>query len=102
MTILTTENFEESIKEGPVVVDFFATWCGPCNAIAPIMEDLSKEYEGKAKIFKVDVDQAPQIAAKFEVMSIPTIILFKDGEIQNTMMGAQPAARFKEEIDKLL
>lgn len=73
-------NFDEQIQSGVKLVDFWATWCGPCKMIAPVLEDLAVDYEGKADILKLDVDQNQATAAKFEVMSIPTLIVFKDGQ----------------------
>ncbi|NJI00019.1 thioredoxin, partial [Staphylococcus hyicus] len=73
-------NFNEQINSGVKLVDFWATWCGPCKMIAPVLEDLATDYDGKADILKLDVDQNQATAAKFEVMSIPTLIVFKDGE----------------------
>jgi thioredoxin 1 len=93
MIILTEDNFESEIAKsegGPLLVDFWATWCGPCKAVAPILEELSKEYEGKARIGKLDVDSSPTIAAKYGIMSIPTLLLFKGGEPAEQIVGAQP------------
>ena len=82
-TVFTSANFDADVlgSEIPVVVDFFATWCGPCRMMAPVIEELAEEYDGKVKIGKLDVDENSDIAARYGVMSIPTIILFKDGEI---------------------
>ena len=93
MIILTDENFESEIAKsdgGPLLVDFWATWCGPCKAVAPILEELSKEYEGKARIAKLDVDNSPATAAKYGIMSIPALLLFKGGELAEQVVGAQP------------
>lgn len=76
---LTKIDFDEKIKTGVTLVDFWATWCGPCRAAAPVIEEISVEYEGKITVGKVDVDAEPALAGKYGVMSIPTIILFKDG-----------------------
>lgn len=97
---LTKENFEQEISgsEKPVLVDFWASWCGPCRAVAPVMEQLSAEYDGKAKIAKVNVDEEGELAAKFKVMSIPTVILFKNGQLVEKIIGA----RAKEEFAKML
>ncbi|HAR5876061.1 TPA: thioredoxin, partial [Staphylococcus pseudintermedius] len=83
-------NFDEQIQSGVKLVDFWATWCGPCKMIAPVLEDLAVDYEGKADILKLDVDQNQATAAKFEVMSIPTLIVFKDGQPVDKVVGFQP------------
>ena len=95
---LTDSNFTDEIKnsEVPVVVDFWAAWCGPCRMIAPIIDELATEYEGKAKITKVDVDNNQQVAMQYGIRSIPTILMFKGGEQVETIVGAVP----KEEIQK--
>ena len=77
--ILTNQNFEEEIKEGVVLVDFFATWCGPCKMIAPVLSQIAEEYKGKVKVGKVNVDDENALAIKYQIASIPTLILFKDG-----------------------
>jgi len=92
MIVLTDTNFDEEVgnKEGgPLLVDFWATWCGPCRAVAPVLEALSAEYKGKARIGKLDVDHNPNTAARFGVMSIPTLLLFKGGEVADKIVGAQ-------------
>ncbi len=97
---LTKTNFEQEIagSDKPMLVDFWASWCGPCRAVAPVMEQLSEEYDGKAKIAKVNVDEEGELAAKFRVMSIPTVILFKNGQLVEKIIGA----RAKEEFSKML
>ena len=79
---LSTENFEKEVlkSEKPVLVDFYADWCGPCNAMAPVIEELAKELEGKVKVGKINVDENPDIAVEYNVMSIPTLIVFKNGK----------------------
>lgn len=102
MTIINTQNFDDSVKSGVTVVDFFATWCGPCTAVAPIIEGIATKYEGKAQVFKLDVDQAPEIAERFRVMSIPSVLFFKDGELKNTIVGAQPESRYTDALEETI
>lgn len=99
MKILTEKEFEESIKKGVCLVDFFATWCGPCRMMSPILEDVAKKVEGKANVFKVDVDECENLARKFGVMSIPTLILFKDGKQVEKKIGLTQAESLVELID---
>ena len=99
MEIINEQNFNEKIASGVVLVDFFATWCGPCKMLAPIFEELSTEMEGKVKFIKVDVDQCPDISMQYSVASIPTIIVFKDGKNVNTTVGFVPKERIKEIVE---
>ena len=99
---VTDSNFDENIQSGVNLVDFWATWCGPCKMIAPVLEDLAGDFEGKANILKLDVDENPSTAAKFEVMSIPTLIVFKDGEPVDKVVGFQPKENSAEVIEKHL
>ncbi|MBR5521355.1 MAG: thioredoxin [Oscillospiraceae bacterium] len=101
MTIeITKENFEEVVlkNELPVLVDFWATWCGPCKMIGPLVEQLSEEMAGKAVFGKVNVDKQPELAMQFQVMSIPTLLVFKNGEVANKRIGFMP----KEKIAEML
>ncbi|NLL71466.1 MAG: thioredoxin [Epulopiscium sp.] len=86
----------------PVLVDFYATWCGPCKMIAPVIDQLAEEMEGKAKVFKVDVDQAGELAAKYRIMSVPTLLFFKNGELVDQVMGAVPKAQLETKLNQLL
>jgi len=100
MQILNDQNFDQEVlnSEIPVLVDFFAQWCPPCQMQGPIVEELAKEMEGKIKVVKVDVDQAPQTSQKYNVMSIPTLILFKNGQVVKQMVGFRGKEDLKKEI----
>jgi len=100
----TDDNFEtEALKSDiPVVVDFWAAWCGPCRMIAPIIEELAGEYQGKAKIGKLDVDENQGVAIKYGVRSIPTVLFLKGGQVVDTVIGAVPKAMFVEKLSKLI
>lgn len=86
----------------PVLVDFWAPWCAPCLAITPILEELSKEYNDRLKVCKVNVDENQAVAAKYQVLSIPTLLFFKDGKITNQIVGIRSASDIKKEVDSLL
>jgi thioredoxin 1 len=88
-TVLTKDNFKETIASGTTLVDFWAPWCGPCKIQLPIVEELATELQGKANIGKVNVDDQPELASEFGIMSIPTLLIFKDGELQNKLVGLQ-------------
>ncbi|MCG6914846.1 thioredoxin [bacterium BMS3Abin03] len=104
LTTITDDNFEEEVlkSDKPVLIDFWAVWCGPCRMIAPIVEELATEYEGKVKIGKLDVDSNQQTSIKFGVRSIPTILIFKNGEIKETIIGAVPKKNIVEKLDALI
>jgi len=99
---LTSSDFEATLNEGVYLVDFWAPWCGPCRMIAPVIEELANDYDGKAKICKVNTDEEQDIAVKFGIRSIPTIIFFKDGKIEGQVVGAQSKAALAEKLDALL
>jgi thioredoxin 1 len=86
----------------PVLVDFYADWCGPCHVIAPAIEALSNEFEGKVKFVKVDVDANQEVASRYEIMSIPTIMLFENGKVEDSIIGAHPANVYKQHIERAL
>jgi thioredoxin 1 len=101
---VTAENFDSVVlkSDTPVVVDFWAPWCGPCRAIGPSIDALSTEYEGRAKVVKLNVDDEAEIETKYGVRSIPTLIFFKAGEPVDTLVGAFPKATIAQKIDALL
>ena len=97
--VLTNENYEDVLNSTiPVVVDFWATWCGPCKMVSPVIEDLASEFEGKTSICKLNVDDMPDIAAQYKIMSIPTVMIFKNGEIVDKAVGV----RTKEEYQNMI
>ncbi len=101
---ITDANFEELVvkSDKPVMIDFWAVWCGPCRMIAPIVEEMSGEYEGKAVIGKVDVDSNPNIAMKYGIRNIPTVLFVKNGEVADKQVGAAPKQAFTAKLDALL
>lgn len=100
---ITDNNFEEEVikSDKPALVDFWAPWCGPCQIMGPIIDELSKEMGDKVKIGKVNVDENSSIAGKFSIMSIPTVVIFKDGKAMKTLVGVQSIDTLKEELGKI-
>lgn len=101
-TIITNENFEDEVLkcELPVLVDFSATWCGPCRRMEPIIEELTEEYAGKVKVCTVDVDSCADVARKFSIMSVPTFIMFKDGQVKSQTQGSMPKVKMAAFMDE--
>jgi thioredoxin 1 len=99
---LNEDNFENEIKTGATLVDFFAQWCGPCRMLAPIIDEVASDMKGKAKIGKVDIDKEIKVATDYQVTSVPTMILFKDGKEVDRIVGLRDADAIKEFINKAL
>ena len=99
---LTNENFEATTKEGVALVDFWAPWCGPCRMIAPVVEELAEDFDGKATIAKVNTDEQQEISVKYGIRSIPAILFFKDGELVDQMVGAASKDVFAEKLNAQL
>lgn len=102
--ILTDANFTEEVLQfkGVVLVDFWATWCGPCRMLGPVVEELAKEYEGRVKVCKLNTDEGMETSTKYRISSVPTIIFFKDGEVVGQVVGLQSKAALQEKINSLL
>lgn len=100
----TDDSFQEDVlkSEKPVLVDFWAEWCGPCKMIGPVVEEMAGEYEGQAKIGKVNVDENPEISTKYGIRSIPSLLIFKDGEVVDQIVGAVPKSQLKKQLEAQL
>jgi thioredoxin 1 len=100
----TDSNFEDEVlkSDKPCLVDFWAVWCGPCRMVGPIVEEIAKEYAGKLKVGKLNVDDNGQIAAKYGIMSIPSLLIFDQGKVVEQIVGAAPKKQFVEKIDKII
>ncbi len=98
------KNWETEVMKAPelVMVDFWAVWCGPCQMVAPIVDELATEYAGKVRVRKLNTDENPEVAGRYQIMSIPTILFFKNGQLVERLVGARPKRQFKELIDSLL
>jgi thioredoxin 1 len=97
-------NFEQLVvkSDKPVIVDFWAEWCGPCRMVGPIMDEISHEYDGRAIVAKCDVDSSPEVAAKYSIRNIPTVLFFKDGKIADKQVGAVPKSNFVTKLNALI
>jgi thioredoxin 1 len=102
MKIVDNNEFKSEIENGVTVVDFFATWCGPCKMLAPVLEGLSTEMEGKAKFIKVDIDQSLDLANQFQISSVPTMVIFKDGQKVEQLVGFLPKEKIQQAIEAKL
>lgn len=100
----TDDSFNEDVLDSdkPVLVDFWAEWCGPCRMVGPVVEEMAGEYEGKAKIGKVNVDENPEISTKYGIRSIPSLLIFKDGEVVDQIVGAVPKSQLKKQLEAQL
>ncbi len=101
---LSEKDFEKEVlkSEVPALVDFYADWCGPCRMVSPIIESLSKEYDGKVKFMKINTDDNQELAARLGIMSIPTVMIFKGGQLKSRIVGAGPPTMYKQKIDSAL
>lgn len=101
---LNEENFENEVlqSEKPVLVDFTATWCGPCKKLTPVIEEIARDYDGRIKVARADVDHARAAAVKFGVMSVPTVLLFVDGQVRGQINGAVPKTTLTDKIDQVI
>ncbi len=104
LVILQDATFEKEVLKSdvPVLVDFWAVWCGPCKAIAPTVEELAKQYKGKVKVAKMDVDEHQQVPQQYGIRSIPTLLLFKGGRVVDTIVGAVPRSKLEDSIKKVI
>ncbi|MBE6912717.1 MAG: thioredoxin [Ruminococcaceae bacterium] len=99
---LTAKNFEETLSKGVALVDFWASWCGPCMMLAPTIDEVAEDFSGRAGVYKVNVDDEGELAARFGIMSIPTLIVFRDGEVFDKLVGVVPKENIAEVIENAL
>ena len=101
---VTQDDFEAQVlkSEIPVMVDLWAPWCGPCKALEPTIEEISNEYEGKLKVVKVNIDESPNVATQYQVMSIPTLLIFKDGKVENQIIGLVSKDKITSKLEPLV
>ncbi len=104
VTEVKEADFKETVLESnvPVLVDFWAPWCGPCRMVAPVVEEIAQQYEGKVKVVKLNTDENPQIASQYGIRSIPTLMIFKDGQKTDTVVGAVPKTTLSNTLEKYL
>ena len=104
LSVLNDENFRSEVLESsvPVMVDFYATWCGPCKALSPIVEKLATEFDGQLKVGKLNIDEAPQTPGQFGVRAVPTIVFFKDGDAVDTVVGLKKESDLRSRIEQLV
>lgn len=101
---ITDTNFDQEVLKSdvPVLIDFWAVWCGPCRVVAPVVEEIASEYDGKLKVGKLDVDNNPQVAIKYGIRSIPTLLIFNNGVVSDQMIGALPKAQIVNRVEKVV
>jgi len=101
---VTSDTFQADVLDEtlPVLLDFTATWCGPCKMLAPVMEELAEEWEGKVQVYKIDVDQSQDLAMKYQVMSVPTVMIFADGEEKERLVGFRPKKRIIKKVEPFI
>ena len=104
MLEVSAETFEQEVLKSdiPVIIDLWAPWCGPCKALTPILESIAADYEGKVKVVKLNIDESPTIAAQYQVMSIPTVLFFKDGNVESQVIGLVGKDKIARKIDTML